>query len=241
MEWQDQGIVLSARRHGESAVILDLLTSGHGRHAGLVRGGRSRRQRSALQPGNSVDATWRARLEEHLGTYTVELAEPRAALIMNDPMALAGLSSLCALTGLLAERQPYPEFYEATGLVLDMMREHGPWPALMARWELGLLSALGFGLDLSRCAATGAQDNLAYVSPKSSTAVSAGAGAPYADRLLALPDFFLDTRTEAPTHEQICQGFALTGFFLERHVMTPRGLKLPDARLRMIEKLMRID
>ena len=241
MEWQDEGIVLSVRRHGESAVILDCLTRSHGRHAGLVRGGRSKRLRSTLQPGNTVQLGWRARLDEHLGNYTVELLRPRAALLMDDPLALAGLSSLAALSALLAERQPYPELYEATVLVLDLMGEGGPWPALMARWELGLLATLGFGLELSRCAATGAADNLVYVSPKSARAVSAEAGAPYADRLLPLPGFFLDARKAAPSHEDIKQGFAVTGFFLDRHVLTPRGVKMPDARLRMLEKLMRID
>lgn len=240
MEWRDEGIVLSVRRHGETSVILDVLTRGHGRHAGLVRGGRSARQRSALQPGNSLDVSWRARLEEHLGGYTAELLQPRAAIIMNDPAALAGLSSMCWLSGLLAERQPCPEMFEASQLVLDMMNGQGPWPALLARWELGLLSALGFGLDLSRCAATGGTDNLTYVSPKSSIAVSAEAGLPYADRLIALPGFFRDGGCRAPSHDEINQGFILTGFFLDRHVIGPRGLKMPDARLRMMQKLMRI-
>ena len=240
MEWQDEGIILSVRRHGESSVILDVLTCHHGRHAGLVRGGRSRRQRSALQLGNSVAVNWRARLEDHLGNYTAELTRPRAATIMGDAAALAGLSSLCTLLSLLAERQSCPVIHAASSVVLDLMSEQGPWPGPMARWELGLLSELGFGLDLERCAATGRKDELIYVSPKSATAVSAEAGRPYADKLLGLPGFFLDGRISAPSREDILQGFALTGFFLERHVMGPRGLKMPDARRRMIEKLMRI-
>lgn len=235
MEWSETGIVLSARRHGETSAILELLTRDHGRHLGLVRGGRSRRQQSALQPGNSVTAAWRARLEEHLGTFTVELVTPRAALIMDDPASLSALSSLSAMTSLIPEREPHPHLYEATRLVLDALTKSDHWPALMARWELGLLEELGFGLDLSECAATGAKENLIYVSPKSARAVSADAGEPYAPKLLELPPFLLSGQGATP--EDIHAAFKLTGYFLNRHIFGPRGIKMPDTRARMIGKL----
>ncbi len=236
MEWRDQGIVLSVRRFGETSIVLDVLSKEHGRHGGLVRGGRSKRLRAALQPGNTLDICWRARLEEHLGNFTIELVKPRAALVMDDAAALAGLSSLCALLGLLAEREPHADLYAASIIVLDALGGDEHWPMLMARWELGLLAALGFGLDLSSCAANGGTDNLIYVSPKSARAVSKSEGLPYHDKLLKLPDFMKSNETVFPQGSELADAFGLTGYFLERHVFAPRGAKMPDQRARMIEK-----
>ena len=240
MQWQDQGIVLSVRRFGESAIILDLLTSKHGRHSGLVRGGRSKRLRATLQPGNTLDVNWRARLEDHLGNFSVELATPRAALIMDDPAALAGLSSFCALCHLLSERESHDNLYSASSLLLDSLPHDEHWPALMVRWELGLLSALGFGLDLSRCAATGAKEDLIYVSPRTGRAVSRKAGLDYADKLLKLPAFLSGSKTGYPDEKDLSEAFALSSYFLDRHIFSPRGISPPDARRRMIEKTVRI-
>ena len=235
MEWREEGIVLSVRRHGESAALLELLTRGHGRHMGLVRGGRSKRMRSALQPGNSILACWRGRLDEHLGNYTIELATARAARVIDDPQGLAGMSSLCSLAGLLAEREAHPRLYDASLLVLDAIAAGNDWLPLMARWELGLLDELGFGLDLNRCAATGASDDLIYVSPKSARAVSRAAGRPYRDRLLPLPAFLAgsDSR-KPPSMDEVRAALDLTGFFLHRHVLGPRGMKEPVMRRQML-------
>jgi DNA repair protein RecO (recombination protein O) len=240
MQWQDQGIILSVRRFGETSVILDVLTARHGRHGGLVRGGRSKRLRAALQPGNTLDVSWRARLEDHLGTYGAELVCPRAALIMDDPAALAALSSFCALCSLLSERESHDNLYGASVLLLDSLAHDAHWPALMARWELGLLSALGFGLDLSRCAANGSTDDLVYVSPRSARAVSRDAGQAFSDKLLTLPAFLSGTTTGYPDKKDLHDAFVLSGYFLDRHVFGPRGLTPPDARRRMIEKIVRI-
>ncbi len=231
MEWRDEGLVIGVRRHGESSVILEALTRAHGRHLGLVRGGRSRRMAPVLQPGNSVDLVWRARLEEHLGAYAVEPTRSRAALALADPCALAGLNWLTALLRLTPEREPHPALYEAASVVADHLGAPAAARALMARLELELLGELGFGLDLGSCAATGATDDLCYVSPKSGRAVSRAAGAPWAARLLALPAFLKDA-SAPPDESALADGFALTGYFLERDVFAPRGLALPEARAR---------
>ncbi len=231
MHWNDEGVVLSARPHGETSVIVELLTRDHGRHLGIVRGGRSRTQRPVLQPGNLVRAEWRARLDEHLGNYTLEAVNLRAALLMEARAPVFGLAWLSALTRLLPERDPHPAVFETLGLVLDHLGEPDIGPALMVRFELAMLAELGFGLDLSSCASTGAMTDLIYVSPKSARAVSADAGAPYADRMLALPAFLITSSVNAhPRNEDIADGFRLTGFFLARDVYEPRGITVPDAR-----------
>lgn len=238
MEWSASGVVLTARPHGENAVIAELFTRHHGRHLGLVRGGRSRRLRPLLQTGNTVSATWRARLADHLGTFVLEAEIFRAAAVMDDPATLAALSSVCSLAGLVPERQSYEPLYDALVVVLDSLGDNKIWPALVVRWELGLLEMLGYGLDLSRCAGTGATENLVFVSPKSGRAVSAGAGAVYKDKLLALPSFLLGPgATKTPDKNAVMDGFKLTGYFLARHVFQPRGLAMPDARTRMMEYL----
>ena len=172
--------------------MAELFTLGHGRHLGLVRGGRSRRVRPLLQPGNLLRVTWRARLSEHLGGFNVELLEANAARILDDPAALAAIGSIAGLARLLPERDPHPELYAATLDILRAFEDASLWPALFVRWELQLLGELGFGLDLSECAATGTDADLVYVSPRSGRAVSRDAGKPYCDRLLKLPAFLLD-------------------------------------------------
>ena len=236
MQWSEEGIVVGARRHGETGVILELLTARHGRSLGLVRGGRSRALRAVLQPGNSVLATWRARLEEHLGLYLIEPSKLRAADLIDSPFKLAGLATMMALSQLLPEREPQPRLYAATLLVLERLADDDVWPALLVRWELGLLDELGFGLDLARCAATGTSEALRYVSPKTGRAVSLGAGEAYRDRLLRLPSFLLGL-ARAPDRAEVSDGFALTGYFIERHLLAPRGLAIPEARSRILARL----
>ena len=234
MQWSDEAIVLSVKPHGETAAVVELLTRAHGRHLGLVHGGRSRKLRPILQTGNHVDATWKARLSDQLGHFSVELGRPFAAEAMESAAALAALSTLTGLARLLPERDPHPNLYEITLFVLGFLDDVTVWPALLVRWELALLEELGFGLDLSECAATGANDQLIYVSPKSGRAVSASAGEPYRDRLLRLPGFLVKGRPGPVTVSDVYDGFELTGYFLESRVLTPRGEKLPDARSRIM-------
>lgn len=237
MQWSDEGIVLSVRPHGETAAVVELWTRNHGRHLGLVHGGRSRKLRPILQIGNHVDATWKARLADQLGHVTLELRRGFAAEVMDDPPALSALTTVATLTRLLPERDPHPNLYEITLFVLGFLEDQTVWPALLVRWELALLEELGFGLDLSECAATGANDQLIYVSPKSGRAVSASAGEPYRDRMLALPQFLTRQRSGAVTTADVLAGLSLTGHFLEARVLLPRGEKLPEARQRVIAQL----
>jgi DNA repair protein RecO (recombination protein O) len=238
MQWADEGVILSVKPHGETAAVAEIFTRAHGRHLGLVHGGRSRKLRPVLQTGNHVDAVWKARLSEHLGHVVVELRKGYAAQAMEDPLALAGLSSLCALARLLPERDPHPNLFEVTLFVLGFLDEPHVWPALMVRWEMALLDELGFGLDLATCAATGAKEDLIYVSPKSGRAVSAAAGAPYKERLLVLPSFLAKGggqggRNGPATDADVVAGLALTGHFLLTRVLAPREQTLPEARLRL--------
>jgi DNA repair protein RecO (recombination protein O) len=241
MNWSDEGVILSVRPHGETAAVVEVLTRAHGRHLGLVHGGRSRRIRPVLQIGNHVDVSWKARLADHLGHMSVELIRGYAASAMEDPAALAGLTSLCALARLLPERDPHPNLYEVTLFVLAYLDDVSVWPALLARWELALLDELGFGLDLTQCAATGGNDDLIYVSPKTGRAVSASAGEPYRDKLLALPQFLLPGRKAALAPGDVESSFVLTGHFLETRVVRPRGDEMPDSRSRMLGLLKRLD
>ena len=234
MEWSDSAIVLSSRAHGENGVILELLTRDHGRHLGLVRGGASRRVRPSLQPGNTLDVVWRGRLAEHLGSYAAELARARAGALMESREALAGLNAFAAVAGAaLPEREAHAPVFVAGEILLDAMAgsDAAHWLPLYARWEAGLLEALGFGLDLSECAATGAGDDLAYVSPRSGRAVSrAGAGI-YAGRLFALPGFLGGNGDAGPA--EIAAGLKLTGHFLLERVLRPHNRPLPPARIRL--------
>ena len=238
MDWIDEGIVLHVRPHGETSAVLDVFTREHGRHSGLVRGGRSRRMRPALQTGNLLKVEWRARLPEHLGFFTVELDKPHAARALDDRLALAGIGTLASLAALLAERDPHASLFDMAALVLDHLDEASLWPQLLVRFELLLLSEMGVGLDLERCAATGARDGLIYVSPKSGGAVSAGAGEAYKDRLLPLPPFLRSNGASAAARD-IADGFALTGFFLERHVFAARNAPIPPARQELLRLLSR--
>ena len=234
MQWSDSGIVLSVRKHGEANAIVSLLTESRGRHLGLVRGGAGRRLRGVLQPGNDVAAEWRARLPEHLGTMTVELSKARAAHILDDPDRLAGLSAACALCeAVMPERERHRPIYYALGVLLDNLQHGEEWPAVYARFELGLLQEQGFGLDLSRCAATGTTDDLVFVSPKSGRAVSRSAGEPYRDRLLALPAFLLGSQAGNVSGGDIRDALRLTGYFLEQHLFAPHDRRLPAARSRL--------
>lgn len=230
MEWKDEGIVLAVKRHGESSAIAEILTATRGRSLGLIRGGRSRQMRPVLQPGNIVLATWRARLEEHLGNFTIEPLELKAGLLIGEAMQLAALTTLTAEAQLLPEREPHPRVYEAMRVVLDALTDAATWPALLVRWEMGLLDELGFGLDLARCAATGSAEDLVYVSPKTGRAVSRAAGLAYHDRLMALPAFLKGTQAGTPGTSDVIDGLKLTGFFLERHVFGPRGVSAPESR-----------
>lgn len=241
MEWSDDAIVLSVRAHGESAAILDALTREHGRHAGLVRGGASRKMKAALQPGNTLHATWRARLSEHLGTYTIELARARAGALLERRAALAGLNAFTAMAlAALPERELHGAVFEAALLLLDGMADgaFADWGPLYVRWEAGLLDELGFGLDLTHCAATGATDDLVFVSPKSGRAVSGTAAAPYREKLLPLPQFLLGTQN-AVSMKDIATGLRLTAYFLAERVLIPHGKTLPQARLRLDELAVR--
>lgn len=239
MEWRDEGIVLSARPHGEASVVLELLTRRYGRHLGLVHGGRSRKMRPIVQVGNHVEAYWKARISENLGHYAVELREGLAAKLMDDPGALAAMSSMASLLRLLAERDPHPNLFEVTLFVLSFLKEGDVWPALIVRWELALLEELGFGLDLATCAATGRTEDLIYVSPKSGRAVSAEAGESYKDRLLALPQFLKSAGSPSAGLEEVRAGLELTGHFLNVRALAARGMELPDARNRLMRYLSR--
>jgi len=238
MEWSDEGIVLGVRRHGEAHALVELMTAAHGRHLGLVRGGASHKMRPILQPGNGVRAGWRARLDEHLGYYAIEGTRLRAERLMRSAAASYGIQTLAALLRLLPERDPHEEIYRALAAIADHLDEPGLASGLIVRFELALLAELGFGLDLSHCAASGEESELVYVSPKSGRAVSSKAGEPWKERLLSLPAF-LRGDDKRPSPGDIAAGFALTEFFLARRVLEPRGLALPEARASLIAALAR--
>lgn len=246
MEWTDEGIVLGVRRHGESSAIVELLTRSHGRHLGLVRGGAGKRMRPLLQPGNSVTAIWRARLDEHLGYYLIEGTRLRAANLLSSSHAVYGVTHLASLARLLPERDPHEDIYDMLEGTLDDFGDVAGAAAHLIRFELAMLAELGFGLDLGTCAATGATTDLIYVSPKSGGAVSRSAGAPFHDRLLKLPSFLREGEEgsanwsdEDLSEQNLRDGFALTGLFLLRHVLEPRGQGHSDARAGFINAVVR--
>jgi DNA repair protein RecO (recombination protein O) len=238
MQWTDEAIVLGVKRHGETSVILELMTHEHGRHLGLVRGGAGTRLRGVLQPGNSLRATWRARLDDHLGHYVVEGMTLRAAGFLAAAYAVHGVTHLSALCRLLAEREPHGRIYFALESILDRFDDPFAAAISIARFELGFLAELGFGLDLSACAATGATADLVYVSPRSGRAVSRAGGQAYRDKLLRLPAF-LRSDDEPGSAADLADAFSLTGFFLERHAFEPRGLAMPAARARFVAAVSR--
>jgi DNA repair protein RecO (recombination protein O) len=237
MQWSDDGLVIGARRHGESGVILELMTRAHGRHLGLVHGGRTKRLAPVLQPGNTVRATWRARIDDALGNYTVEPVEEASSRLIASRLALYGLAHLAGLLRLLPERDPHPALHEAAMVMVEHLDDPGVAPALMVRFELAILAELGFGLDLTECAATGATADLTYVSPKSGRAVSQGAGTFYKDKLLALPGFLVggaEAGQDADHRGAVRDGFRLTGYFLQRHIWDVRGHSAPEERERFV-------
>lgn len=243
MNWSDRGVVLGSRAHGEAGVILELMTRDHGRHLGLVHGGRSRRLLPVLQAGNTVAATWRARLDEQLGTFHVELEIGRAARLIGSSAALHGLGTIGAHLRLLPERDPHPDLFDAAERMLDRLDRPGAGAPFVAA-ELRILAGFGFGLDLSSCAATGESRDLAYVSPRTGRAVGRKPGEAYRAKLLPLPAFVLagdgaevGEGAEA-TPDEVADGFRLTGFFLAEHLYGPRGLDLPAERSRLLAALL---
>ena len=230
MEWHDEGLVLGCRKHGETSVILEVMTRRHGRTLGLVRGGRSRIQQPTLQPGNRVALNWRARLENHLGMITVEPVTMRAAALMESPSGVLGIQLIAAHLRLLPERESLPGVFEAVDAMVAHLPDALDAAELMVKFEIALLKELGFGLDLQSCAMTGTRDGLAYVSPKTGRAVTKDAGEPWAAKLLALPAFLRAGANMRPDAEMLSSAFALTGHFLARNVYEPRGLETPHAR-----------
>lgn len=239
MDWREEGVLLSVRRHGETAAIIEVLTEAHGRHAGVVRGGAGRRIGPVLQPGQQLDLTWRARLEDHLGAFTVEPIGARAAALMADRLSLAALNSVTALLAFsLPEREAHAGLYTRTIALLDMIGESDFWPIAYLRWELALLDDLGFGLDLSACAATGRANDLTYISPKTGRAVSRAGAGEWADRLLPLSPALLG-QGDGSIAETL-QGLAVTGHFLVNHLAPALGNKpIPAARQRFLDVLNR--
>ncbi|MCH2076803.1 MAG: DNA repair protein RecO [Rhodobacteraceae bacterium] len=235
MEWRDEGVLLVARPHGEGSAIIEVLTATHGRTAGVVRGGASRKMAPHLQPGAQLDVTWKARLEDHLGSYTVEPIRSRAATLMSDRRALLGLQSVCGLLSrLLPEREEAPDLYQDTTQLFDLMAATDAWPLAYLRWELSLLETLGYGLDLSTCAVTGATEGLVYVSPKSGRAVSEKGAGEWASKLLPMPKALLPGQ-EGPDSE-ISEGLETTGFFMAKAL---GDREAPDARRRLRDLLAR--
>lgn len=235
MEWSAHGLIIGVRKHGESSVILETMVEGRGRCLGLVRGGRSRKQTAFLQPGNSAQLTWRARLEDHLGNFAVEPTRLRAAQMISDRKRLYLLQLLAEHLRLLPERDPHDTLLGGVEALLDTELDDGALGAELARFELYLLEELGFGLDLETCAVTGVQENLTHVSPKSGRAVCAAEAEPYKDRLLPLPRFL--TGEVEPEQGEVAAGFALTGHFLDRHVWAARQLEQPPTREWLIAQL----
>ncbi|QND50017.1 DNA repair protein RecO [Rhizobium lusitanum] len=230
MQWQDHAIILGVKRLGETSVIAEVMTRDRGRHMGLVRSGRSRSMQPVLQPGNLVEVTWRARLHEHLGEFRMEPVRLRAARLMETATAVYGVQAMGALLRLLPERDPHPYLYDALDVILENMQNPMDAGELFVRFELAVLNELGYGLDLGECAATGVREDLAFVSPKTGRAVCRTAGAPWADKMLALPPFLAAGTVEAANGESLAAAFRLTGFFLHRHVYEPRGIEIAAAR-----------
>ncbi|EJF81929.1 DNA repair protein RecO [Bartonella doshiae] len=235
MKWKEQAIILGTRRYGETSVILEIMTRQHGRYMGVVKGGRSRRMAALLQPGNFIEAEWWARLDEHLGLFRLEALDLHAARLILFPEALYTLQLITFHLRLLPERDPHPILYDIFHLFMQNFYEPFVNAELLVRFEMRLLEELGFGLDLSCCAATGSRENLRYVSPKSGRAVCEEAGHPWKEKLFILPQFLVK-RTDRPVDfNDIINGFTLTGFFLMRHVLDPRGIKQPSVRMNLIQ------
>ena len=239
MEWRDQGVLLAVRKHGENSAIIEVFTPQQGRHVGVVRGGSSRKNAPILQPGAQLDVSWRARLSEHIGTFSVEPVKSRAAAVMGDRLALAGLNATTALLCFcLPEREVHPRLYEQTIMLLDLLGHSDAWPLAYLRWELALLNGMGFGLDLSCCAVTGSLDDLAYVSPTSGRAVSVEGAGEWAEKLLPLSPSLLGHGNGEPAG--VCEGLRTTGYFLQHRLAAQMGNRpLPEARQRLVDALVR--
>ncbi|NRB35233.1 MAG: DNA repair protein RecO [Rhodobacteraceae bacterium] len=239
MDWTDHGILLSTRRHGENAAIIEVFTEAHGRHAGVVRGGASRKIAPILQPGAQLHVAWRARLEEHIGAFTVEPLRSRAAVALSGRMTLAGLNAVCGLLRFcLAERDPHPGFYKRSEALLDLLGQDEIWPLAYLQWELALLEETGFGLDLTSCAVTGRDAGLVYVSPKTGRAVSRDGAGDWADRLLPLPPVLRGDGEASDT--EIVAALGVTGYFLDNKLAPQLGRNpVPDARGRLVDLLAR--
>lgn len=230
MDFIDEGVILGARPHGETHAVAEILTPSRGRWAGLVYGGQGRKAQALLQTGNEVRAEWKGRLDDSLGHFTLELTRARAAELMHDRLSLAALSAACAVaSATLPEREAHGSVYRAMKVLLGSLDDPDVWPSLMARFELGLLAELGFGLSLDRCAATGAREDLIYVSPRSAAAVSREAGAPYHEKLLPLPAFLREAGAETSLDDAL-DGLATTGHFIETRVLHIAGRELPESR-----------
>ncbi len=240
MEWRDEGALLSVRKHGEGSAIIEVFTKEHGRHAGLVRGGGSRKLAPILQPGAQLSVTWKARLEDHLGSYTIDPIKSRAVAIMDNRATLAAMGAVSALLTIgLAERENHGQLYARTQDLLDAIGESDDWPSRYALWENALLADMGFGLDFSQCAATGVTQELIYVSPKSGRAVSRKGGEEWADHLLPLPIFLrLDDPDASATN--VNEALRTTGYFIENWLMPEIGKPVPAARGRLISALARM-
>lgn len=241
MDWTDDAITLGARSHGEGSAIVTLLTKTHGLHMGLVRGARSKRLAPALQPGSLVQATWRARLDEHLGSYIIESKKIHAHLVMSKPLELSALTSICAVAAKsLPERENHQALFEGLLILLEAFEDRALWPAVLVKLELGLLAELGFGLELDKCAVTGQTTDLTHVSPKTGRAVCATEAAPYADKLLVLPGFLTTDRAGIPKAQDIVDGLELSGHFLERRIFAVFHREAPEARALFLSRLKRI-
>ena len=238
MQWSADGLIIGGRRHGETSVIIEAMVVDHGRCLGLVRGGRSRKQAAVLQPGNSVSLTWRARLEDHLGLFTVDLLTARAARLIEDRIALYAFQLAADHLRLLPERDPHNARLRDVFAFVDGERDPLALGVALARFELNLLDDLGFGLDLGTCAVTGSAEGLSYVSPRSGRAVTREGAGDYAGRLLALPGFLIGEADPSPA--DIADAFRLTGHFFHEHVWGPRQIDPPSMRETLIDALTRL-
>jgi DNA repair protein RecO (recombination protein O) len=237
MEFEDEAFVLAARVHGETGAIVELLTAQHGKWAAHIAGGASRKMRPTLQAGSRALVRYRARVSDQLGSAQLEAAGEGPSALFDEPLALAGLSAAAAVAaGALPEREPHPGAFLAFEALTSALMEPDIWPAVFVRFEAGLLQDLGFGLDLSKCAATGSTDDLVWVSPRTGRAVSRAAGEPYKDRLLPLPGFLLSSQSRLEPGD-IGRGLDITAHFLEAFIFNPMNKPLPPARLWLVDRL----
>ncbi len=240
VQWSDNAYILRTRSHGEYNLIVDVMTERFGRAVGLIKSGKSKKNRGVIQIGNQVSVNWQARLEEHLGVFQIELLKDRSAILMQSKLSLYALKAISNLTCLAcAERQIYPNSYQACNILIDYLHKPDIWPALYVLWEFGLLAELGYAIDINRCALTGTKENLAFISPKSGKAACYEAGKKHEDKLLKLPKFLIQ-HDEHPNLSDIKNGFYLTGYFLEKHVLWPLNHLLPEERNLMIQTLKEI-